>query len=171
MHDSSICFWIAYRLFLFLDQENPLTYPQCNASDIRNLILIGHCMTIKLSSTNRIFFFFLNDVMIAARCSKNGRSNESMAKWFCDFGASMYIFFYNLPSQTGVCLNNGRQWKIAQKQVSLLVLQYTGIRILKSLRSIHCSRGINVSVTPFHSRFPCLPPHHPGLLEGFVVWI
>ena len=47
--------------------------------------------------------------------------------WFHHSGSSMYIFLDDLPSQTGVCLNNGRRWNIAQKQVSLLVLQYEGI--------------------------------------------
>ena len=58
---------------------------------------------------------------------KSKRFNESMAKWFHDSGSSMYIFWDDLPSQTGVCLNNGRRWQIAHKQVSLLVLLYKGI--------------------------------------------
>ena len=68
-----------------------------------------------------------NYAIIAALCSKNKRFSESVAKWFHDSGSSMYILLDDLPSQTGVSLNNGRQWKIAQKQVSLLVLLYKGI--------------------------------------------
>ena len=72
------------------------------------------------------FFFFL---MIATLCSKSEWSSESVAKWFHDFGSSMYIFLDSLPSQTRLYLNNGRWWKIAQKQVSLLVLQYERISL------------------------------------------
>ena len=67
--------------------------------------------------------------MIAAICSKSERFNESMAQWFYDSGSSIYIFLDNLPSQTGICLNNGRWWKITQKQLGLLVLQYKGIML------------------------------------------
>ena len=77
------------------------------------------------------FFFFLvdnfNDAMIAALCSKSKRFNQWMAKWFHNSGSSTYTFLDDLQSQSVVCLNNGRRWKIAQKQVSLLVLQYKGI--------------------------------------------
>ena len=52
-----------------------------------------------------------------------------MAKRFRDSGSPLYKLLDDLPSQTGVCLNNGRRWKIAEKQVSLFVLQYKGISL------------------------------------------
>ena len=55
------------------------------------------------------FFLSVKDAMIAALCSKSKLCNESMAKWFHDSGSSMYIFLDDLPSKTGVCLNNGRR--------------------------------------------------------------
>ena len=67
--------------------------------------------------------------MIAVLCSKSERFNESIAKGFHDSGSSMYIFLDDLPSQTGACLNNGRLWKIAQKQLSLHVLQHKRISL------------------------------------------
>ena len=73
-------------------------------------------MTIKLSSTNCVIkkvkkniVFFFNDAMIAVFCSKSERFNESLAKWFHNPGSSKYIFLDDLPSQTGVYLNNGRR--------------------------------------------------------------
>ena len=84
---------------------------------------------IVVNQLRHFFFFFYNDAMIAALCSKSKRFTESVAKWFHDSGSSMYIFLDDLPSQTGVCLNNGKRWKIAQKQVSLLVLQYQNTEI------------------------------------------
>ena len=80
-----------------------------------------------VNQLRNFFFFFFSGVMFAALCSKSKRFNEPTAKWFHDSGSSMYIFWDDLPSQTGVCLNNGRRWKIYQKQVSLLVLLYNGI--------------------------------------------
>ena len=67
--------------------------------------------------------------MIAALCSKSERINESMAKSLYGSGSSMYILSDDLASLTGIHLNNGRRWKIAQKHVSLLVLQYKGISL------------------------------------------
>ena len=64
--------------------------------------------------------------MIAAFCSKSMRFNESVAKWFHDSGSSMYIF-WDGPPMPDWSLNNGRRRKIAQKQVSLLLLLYKGI--------------------------------------------
>ena len=130
MHDWSTCSWIAnWRVVLVLARENPLAYPQCNASDVENLIPIGHCMTVKLSTTYRVMFsiFFLMTRWLLYFVLKVSDVNESMAKWFHDSGSSMYIFLDDLPSQTGVCLNNGRRWKTAQKQVSLIVPQYKGV--------------------------------------------
>ena len=86
-------------------------------------------MTIKLSSASFFFFslsfsfFFFCDAMIVALCSKSERFDESMGKWFHDSDSSMDILLDDLPSQTGVCLNNGRRRQIAQKQEILLVLQ------------------------------------------------
>ena len=48
-----------------------------------------------------------------------------MVSWF--WFICMYIFLDDLLSQTGVCLKNDRRWKIAQKQISVLVLQYEEI--------------------------------------------
>ena len=87
--------------------------------------------------------------MMAALCTKSERFNESMAKWFHDSGSSVYIFLDDLPSQTGVCLHNARQCKIAKKKLSLFVLQSKGI-----------SLPLNVSVTPFHLTIPCPSPRH-----------
>ena len=67
--------------------------------------------------------------MIAALCCKSQRFNESMATWFHDSGPPTHILLDDLPSQTGIYPNNGRRWKIAQKQVSLFVLQYKGISL------------------------------------------
>ena len=77
-------------------------------------------MIIRLSSTNCVailfyftlfylFIFFFHDAKVATLCSKSERFHESMAKWFHDSGSSMYIFLDDLPSQTAVCLNNGRR--------------------------------------------------------------
>ena len=41
MCNSSVCAWIANRLCLFLDQKNPLSYPQCSASDVENFTPIS----------------------------------------------------------------------------------------------------------------------------------
>ena len=77
----------------------------------------------------------------------------------------MYIFLDDLPIQTGVCLNNGRQKKErkkekkkGQKQGSL-PMHYPVIRIFEITEKHDCcSRGVNVSMIPFHSRFPCPSP-------------
>ena len=118
--------------------------------------------------------FFFNDAIIAALCSQSQWFNESMAKWFHDSGSFMSIFLDDLPSQTGVCLNNGRQWKIAQKQVSFLVLQYKEISLPSDYWN-HWQALIvaedNVSMTPFHSRFSRPSPRRLCWLRYFVLWI
>ena len=54
--------------------------------------------------------------MIAALCSKSERFNELTAKWFHDSGSSLYIFLNDLPSETEVCLNDGRQCNVKKKR-------------------------------------------------------
>ena len=44
MHELSVASEIAPGLCLFLDQESPLFYQQCNAQDVKNLKLTGHHM-------------------------------------------------------------------------------------------------------------------------------
>ena len=66
-------------------------------------------MTIIDQLRHFVIDLFIYDAMFDALCSKIERFSESMAKLFNDSGSSMYIFLDNLPSQTGVCLNNRRK--------------------------------------------------------------
>lgn len=45
IHKSSIAAETATGLHLFLDLEKTLFYQQCNACNVKNLKLTGHCMT------------------------------------------------------------------------------------------------------------------------------
>ena len=61
--------------------------------------------------------------MIATLRSKRQRFNESMAKWVHNSGSSIYIFLDDIPSQTGLCLNNGKAMKKSSETDNFLVLQ------------------------------------------------
>ena len=122
MHDLSVCSKIANYLCLFLDQKNPLSSLQCKWH--QKLDTDWTLYDDKIVNQLRHFFPF-NDAMFAALCSK---IKDLIKKWLNGFMILVHLCWTTSQAKR-VYLNNGRRWKIAQKQVSVLVQQYKKISL------------------------------------------
>ena len=144
---------------MFLDRKNPWTYPQCNRSDVENLIGIGHSMTIKLSSTNCVidFFFFSFFLMMRRLLHFVLKVSDLMNQWQSGFMVLVHSCTYFWTTSRArlevKCLNEPFPFEISMSlstsSMSTMMFCCMNLNCLNRLRSLKVWKGWRRSVETF----------------------